>query len=166
MTNAVTTDRLVLRRYKTSDAEAITMLIGEWDVARWLPRVPHPYPLGDAEAFIARHLDDPDAFAITHDGTFIGGCALHDELGYWLGIPFWGQGFATEAATALVHKHMTGGHDILLSGHQVGNAASRKVLDKLGFVPTQIEDVHSLSHGGPVPIQKMMLKAQDWELVA
>ncbi|MGC3940622.1 GNAT family N-acetyltransferase [Roseobacter sp. EG26] len=163
MSECIHTDRLLLRPYEMADADAITALIGQWDVARWLPRVPHPYLAGDAEAFISRHLEDPDALAITHDGAFIGGCAIHDELGYWLGVPFWGQGFATEAATGLVDGHMARGHRELMSGHQLGNAASRHVLDKLGFLPTQIADVHSLSHGAEVKVQKMRLTAQDWQ---
>ncbi|MFK7764425.1 MAG: GNAT family N-acetyltransferase [Roseobacter sp.] len=163
MSECIKTERLLLRPYKTADAEVIAALIAAWDVARWLPRVPYPYAQADAEAFIARHLDDPNAFTITCDGHVTGGCAIHDELGYWLGTPFWGQGYATEAATGLVARYMSQGHDVLLSGHQIGNAASRHVLNKLGFLPKEIADVHSLSHGKPVQVQKMALTAQGWQ---
>lgn len=163
MSMCIKTERLLLRPYEMADAERITLLIGVWDVARWLPRVPYPYAQSDAEAFIARHLDDPDALAITCGGKLIGGCAIHDELGYWLGTLSWGQGFATEAATGLIDRYMSQGHRALLSGHQIGNAASRHVLNKLGFLPKEIEDIHSLSHGQPVQVQKMALTAQDWQ---
>lgn len=162
MSKCIRTERLLLRPYESADAAAIVEMIGEWDVARWLPRVPHPYAHQDAEEFLARRVNDLEALAITHDGTFIGGCAIHDELGYWLGIPYWGQGFATEAATCLVIRHMSRGNNELLSGHQIGNAASRNVLNKLGFRPTRTSDVYSLAHGEPVQIQRMALTAQDW----
>jgi RimJ/RimL family protein N-acetyltransferase len=58
----------------------------------------------------------------------------HPEIGYWLGVPFWGKGYATEAARALIdHAFGELGYDVLVSGARVSNPASRRVLQKCGF---------------------------------
>jgi RimJ/RimL family protein N-acetyltransferase len=58
------------------------------------------------------------------------------ELGFWIARPHWGQGYATEAAGAVLRIARTLGHRRVVAGHFVDNPASGKVLKKLGFVPT------------------------------
>ena len=160
----IATRRLQLRPYKRSDAANITQMIGDLDVARWLTRVPYPYGLDDAEAFIQRMHDTDDlCCAITLDGALIG-CVSHgDELGYWLGKPYWGHGFATEAASALVCHVMEQGAPCVWSGFILGNVASQRVLTKLGFRNEDIKEVTSAALGAPVRVQKMLLQAPDWQ---
>src|SRR3954463_5334897 len=95
------TERLVLRGPRLDDAEAIATLINDRRIAENLARVPHPYTLADAEGFIgwANKNDSEAAFLITlANGAIIGGCGVgvlsgaDPEIGYWLGVPYWGKG--------------------------------------------------------------------------
>ena len=142
------TERLVLRPYRLSDAVRLVDLISDPCVTRMLSRVPYPYDLQDATAFIGGLLDAPGKparnFAVTHrEFGLIGGLGLHfaedpwPELGYWLGRTFWGRGFATEAATAAVHwAESSWKGRAILSGHFADNPASARVLEKIGFLYT------------------------------
>ncbi|MBK8004077.1 MAG: GNAT family N-acetyltransferase [Gemmatimonadetes bacterium] len=140
------TPRLVLRPFHASDAAEVQRLAGDREVSATTLRLPHPYPDGLAEAWIATHAEDwrrglAARFAITRDGVLLGAIGLeltpeHDrgELGYWLGRAFWGQGYATEAARAVVrfgfellHLHRIQAH------HFVRNPASGRVLLKAGL---------------------------------
>lgn len=85
------------------------------------------------------------------------------ELGYWLGRPFWGQGLMTEAANALVADFFKHAGQELWSGYFPANAASRNVLAKLGFQPSHRETAQSRPLGRPVELQKVILKAADWD---
>jgi hypothetical protein len=107
----LTTARLRLRAPQREDAPAIAVLANDRRIAENTARIPHPYTLADAEGFLA-YLEESEieiAFAITlADDTLIGICGLRmrqrkmPEIGYWLGAPFWGHGYATEAARALI----------------------------------------------------------------
>jgi RimJ/RimL family protein N-acetyltransferase len=130
-------ERLILRPPRPSDVHSITAWLGDFDVARMTSRVPHPYGENDAEEFVAQGL--PHRFVILRksDEVFLGMTGLHieddGEFGYWLGKPFWGQGYATEAAYRLVQY----GFDILgmeslHAGWFYDNPASGHVLAKLG----------------------------------
>ena len=108
------TARLLLRPYSLSDVPALVCLAGAREVAATTLRIPHPYTEQDARDFIAKYQSEagPEKrFAITlrADGELCGGVGLrvdpshqHAELGYWLGLPFWGRGYATEAARAML----------------------------------------------------------------
>lgn len=163
MSHQLTTHRLILRPFVLQYAAAVAALVGDYDVVRWLTRAPYPYAEADAVEFIRRHADSKGVLAITSEGTVIGTMSIGEELGYWVGKPYWGKGFATEAATAKVADHFTSGHDVLHSGHLIANAASRRVLCKLGFSDTRVEDAPSLSLGCSVKIQRMQLDRATWE---
>ena len=73
-------------------------------------------------------------------GTVLGCCGIEKrdgeqpEIGYWLGVAFWGQGYATEAARAAIdHAFGDLGYDALQAGARVSNPASRRVLEKCAF---------------------------------
>ena len=137
------TERLVLRAPRPTDAKAIAMLANDRRIAENTSRLPHPYRLADAEGFIAsvNKLADETAFVITtHDGDLIGCCGIGSlrepdpEVGYWLGVPFWGNGYATEAVRAVLdHGFADLGHAVILGGARISNPASRRVLEKCGF---------------------------------
>ena len=122
------TERLVLRAPELEDAATVAKLANDRRIAENTLRIPYPYSLADAEAFIsgANASDRETAFLITARGAVIGACGIAmldgktPELGYWLGLPFWDQGFATEAARAVIdHAFGALGHDTLLAGARV-----------------------------------------------
>ncbi len=110
------TDRLLLRAHTLADALELARLAGAREVAATSLRIPHPYSVADAEAFIAawQDADERVAFAIVlrENSVLLGGTGLrlekehrHAELGHWIGTPYWGNGYATEAASGnVLHK--------------------------------------------------------------
>jgi RimJ/RimL family protein N-acetyltransferase len=141
------TPRLTLRAYLPSDAEAVSRMAGAREVATHTATIPHPYPVEEAHAWVtarAQMWHDGAAanWAIVHqDHGLIGGVGLvlefeHEraELGYWIGVPFWGQGFASEAAAAVLQCGFTRlSLARIYAVHQGSNPASGKVLRKLGM---------------------------------
>jgi RimJ/RimL family protein N-acetyltransferase len=125
------------------DIEAMAVWLGDYDVAAMTARVPHPYGEADAEEFLALAPDGRHVFVIERkDGRlFMGMTGLHPgggpesqyEFGYWLGKPFWGLGYATEAARRLVtYAFETVGAASVHAGWFADNPASGHVLAKLG----------------------------------
>ena len=153
------TDRLVLRPYRAEDAADLLDWLGDFEVSRWLARVPHPYRPADAEAFVAAGMTGGDVlgFAITLDGDrLIGAVGLDDlsgapTLGYWLGRYHWGRGLMTEAAAAVV-AHAVGpmGLTALHSGVFAGNTASLAIQKRLGFEIVGERMIHSIAQGRAV----------------
>jgi RimJ/RimL family protein N-acetyltransferase len=165
----IATERLVLRRPGLQDAARIADLINDYDVARMLTRVPHPYGLGDAEAFLGTDEAREASFLIEHPSFGpIGMIGLHDgpnelvplpipELGYWLGRTFWGNGFATEAATAVLGWARARGMRAAASGHYADNPASGRVLEKAGFLYTgEVRPRDSAARGEAVDTRMMV----------
>jgi 8-oxo-dGTP diphosphatase len=139
----IETERLVLRRFEPADVTTLVPLIGDWNVARWLTRVPHPYTEADGHAWIehcrAAHESGTDlnlAIASRVGGDLIGGIGLlaDGEFGYWIGQRYWRRGFGREAASALVSwaSAHSGATHIFAFVHP-DNAASRKVLQAAGL---------------------------------
>jgi RimJ/RimL family protein N-acetyltransferase len=149
------TDRLLLRAPTLNDADAIVRGVGEYAVARMLALVPHPYYRSDAEAWIQRArwrivTGEALSLVIVADGEMVGSIGLHGfpapRLGYWLGMPYWGRGIATEAAaTILRYAFDRRGVRIVKSGVFVDNPASRRIQDKLGFVALGLSRVRCLA---------------------
>jgi RimJ/RimL family protein N-acetyltransferase len=151
--------RLFLRPAFPEDWEAIHACIGRDEaIARNLARAPWPYRADDARSFAALPQDQRlPHFLVTLPGTGVIGSAgmgEHEgapELGYWIARPFWGQGYATEAAQAVVKVAQAIGHTRLTAGHFADNPASGRVLRKIGFQPTgQITRRHSCARGESV----------------
>jgi RimJ/RimL family protein N-acetyltransferase len=158
------TERLTLRPFERKDAVPVTTLIGNLDVSRWLTHVPHPYALADAQWFIEKEQKTPGVtYAIDLDGAFIGAVSLGEMLGYWIAQPQWGNGYATEAAAALIgHRFDTCALQIG-SGYHLGNTGSCKVLTKLGFVSSTQDTVYSKALKCDVVLQRMTLARTDWQ---
>ena len=142
------TDRLILRPLESSDAGRIQTLAGAEEVAAGTLNIPHPYPLSAAVDFIAftahaweagEHYTfgvtvKPDDALVGCIGLSVRGEHRRAELGYWIGVPFWGQGYATEAARRAIDF----GFDTLelnkiLAMHFPENPASGRVLKKAGM---------------------------------
>ena len=132
--------RLHLRPLTQCDAPQIAILAGDWDVARMTDRIPYPYQKQDALEWINGLPIEEQVFAITRHETLIGLCGLTEhkqgeaEIGYWIGKPWWGAGYATEAANALLrYCFKVRKFSRLTCCHYVDNPASARVIRKLGF---------------------------------
>jgi RimJ/RimL family protein N-acetyltransferase len=148
------TARLLLRPFVVDDALAVQLLAGAREVADTTLHIPHPYPAGAAEQWIATHPATWEAgtgvtYAVTDagNGVLMGAVALtidpaHErgELGYWLGVPYWNRGYCTEASRAVVDFGFTqlGLHRVQ-ARYLTRNPASGRVMQKLGMQP---EGVH------------------------
>ena len=154
------TERLLLRPGWAEDAPALARAIADEQIVRNLATAPWPYALKDAEAFLAAPRDPVmPSFLITErtagEPRIVGACGLGRrpsgavELGYWIARPHWGQGFATEAARALIDIARALKLPRLEGSHFVDNPASGRVLEKLGFVPTGLSATrYSCARGG------------------
>jgi RimJ/RimL family protein N-acetyltransferase len=135
------TERLNLRPFRRADAPEFARLAGDWAVAAMTSDIPHPFTEAQSLAWL-KPVRGEVRFGITCDGQLIGGAGFYRrnsgtaELGFWLGRPWWGRGYATEATRAVVHygfkyRRLPG----FSSAHFVDNRASARVLTKLGFEP-------------------------------
>lgn len=162
------TDRLTLRPLALSDAPRLAHLTSDPAVARMVSMIPCPSPVVAMEGFIlimqAREpLRKDHVFAIDLPGVGAIGCVgAHDrgergfEIGYYLGRDFWGQGFATEAASAVCAHMAALGVKQLEAGHFVDNPASGRVLEKVGFEATgEIVPRFSVARGAKAPLRMM-----------
>lgn len=169
VTPVIPTERLVLRIPSRSDAESLTKLADDFNVAAQTLRIPHPYQPEDAEAFIegALHLDPAReaVFAIAHrDFGLVGMLGFtpmdqgRPDLGFWIGRPFWNRGYATEALrAALTWAKRDWGKRVVTAGHFVDNPASGQVLCKAGFLYTgEVERRRSHARGREVPTRMMV----------
>lgn len=132
--------RLTYRTIEAGDAGRVAALASDWDEARMTSRIPYPYSLLDADLWIASIATDEFVRGIEYDGNLIGAVGFVEderrqaEMGYWIGKPSWGNGFATEAAHALMDYCFSEcGIRRLMCGHFIDNAASADVIAKLGF---------------------------------
>jgi ribosomal-protein-alanine N-acetyltransferase len=139
---------VVLRHFRPGDASEVRRLAGDRRVAETTAAIPHPYADGMAEAWIATHEDErvrgkQYAFAIARavDEQLVGAIALrpvaseHENVGYWIGREYWGNGYATAATRAIVAL----GFSCLdcqqvTASYLTRNPASGRVLEKCGLV--------------------------------
>ncbi len=134
------TARLRLRTVTHGDAPRIAVLAGDWDVASMTGRIPFPYSEEAANHWVDGVSEQEEVFGIDLDGELIGICGFtidddgDAELGYWIGKPYWGRGYATEAARAVMaYGFSKGGVRRFVCKHLDGNEASARVIKKLGF---------------------------------
>jgi len=172
------TERLMLRRWRREDIPALLPLIGAREVAATTLRIPHPYTAEDADKFL-EYCDgvwqkrEGARFGIfLRDGERLcGGAGLHGmgehchaELGYWIGVPFWGQGICTEAAREVVRF---GFSELKLhrihSGLFSNNPASGRVLRKIGFRHEGILRQHICKWGEYVDVELYGLLASEYD---
>lgn len=177
----LTTRRLVLRPFTMADAAEVARLGGDRRVSSMTLTVPHPYALGDAEGWIAKHPsfwhgDTQAVFAICERiageaGTLVGAIGLsierfhrRAELGYWIGVPHWGKGYATEASLAVIDfGFATLGLDRIHSCHFGTNPASGRVLQKAGLHSEGTAPKHLVKWGEPQDQVRYGLHRHDWE---
>lgn len=138
------TPRLLLRPGWMEDAPALAETLGNEAVLRHLANTPSPYDMAAAKAFLARPQDHrmPQLLAFTRTlgaPRLVGGCGIAQaadgtpELGYWIARPYWGLGFATEAAQAMMSIARATSLSGVRAFHCADNPASGNVLRKIGF---------------------------------
>ena len=165
------TERLTLRAPRLEDAKAVAQLANDRRIAENTARIPHPYSLVDAEKFIAsvNRVDGEIAFLITREKVVLGAVGIamaeHEppEIGYWLGMKFWGHGYATEAVRAVI-DHAFADHDFeaLAAGARVTNPASRRVLEKCGFQWTGVGLTRIRALASSAPVDRFRLERAIW----
>ena len=166
------TERLVMRPPHDEDVSDLVALADNRRVAEMLARMPHPYGEAEARAFVtnskANGFGGADyALTLAENGALVGCTGLNQtdrglELGYWIGEPYWGQGFATEAAHALVDLAFRA--TAITSLHascRVINPASRRVIHKCGFQYAGQGMLNSLV-AGKVPVERYRLDRRTW----
>ncbi|KAA3660069.1 MAG: N-acetyltransferase [Chloroflexi bacterium] len=142
------TERLLLRSFLLTDAPRVQKLAGDRAVAEGTFNIPYPYENGMAEAWIRSHQPAFESgnsvtYAITlrPTGELLGAIGLsikelhqRAELGYWVGVPYWGNGYCSEAARALLAY---GFHQLqsnrIYAEHFASNPASGRVMQKIGM---------------------------------
>jgi len=166
------TERLVLRPPHEDDIPELAELADDRRIAEMLGRMPHPYGEREARAFVEGTRQNVAAgctYAVTlaESGAFIGCAGLHGrpqglELGYWIGRPYWGRGYATEAAHALVDlAFRASAIERLHVSCRVINSASRRVIHKCGFQYAGQGMLESLA-AGRVPVERYVLDRRTW----
>lgn len=143
------TDRLILRGFREADASDVQALAGRFEIADTTLTIPYPYEDGMAEAWIAQHERTFEkcqgvtfAIAFKSDDFLVGAISLmgieaghQAELGYWVGVPYWGQGVCTEAGrSAVAYAFSQLGLLRLHARHLSRNPSSGRVLQKIGFL--------------------------------
>jgi RimJ/RimL family protein N-acetyltransferase len=140
--------RLILRPPELRDAAALARCAGDLDVARMTASIPHPYPVEAVEGWIAladvrRRRRESFTFVLESEtdgvlggaGVFRRAPWLDWEVGYHVAKPAWGRGFASEALAAVIAwSRAELAPSRLTAGYFDDNAASRRVLEKAGFV--------------------------------
>jgi [ribosomal protein S5]-alanine N-acetyltransferase len=172
----LTTARLVLRPFTVADAPLVQRYAGDALIADTTLNIPHPYLDGVAEGWIA---SQPGAwerrravvFAVTPaDEPLVGAIALElalehrrGELGYWIGVPFWGRGYATEAVRAVLRFGFeTLSLDRIHAAYLARNPASGRVLAGTGFRPEGRLRSHIVKRGCAEDLELAGLLRSEW----
>ena len=161
------TARLVLRPLVAGDAAAAAAIGDDLEVAKHLSFLPHPFTEDAAAAWIASTTVRPGGRRIAaverRTGRLIGVTGVYPdsdggaEIGFWLGRAFWGHGFATEMAGASIDVTLSRGHDPVWATVLPGNAASIRVLAKLGFIRGGAYRKWFILRGEEVPLHRYVL---------
>jgi [ribosomal protein S5]-alanine N-acetyltransferase len=173
----LTTARLILRPFTLADAPDVERHVSMREIAEMTLSIPHPYPEGDAAGWIgtraASYAEGQNVnFAITlrDGGTLVGSIGLvaepehhRAELGYWIGKAYWGRGYATEAAEAVVgFGFETLGLNKIHAAHFIKNPSSGRVLEKLGMTYEGCLREHDYKWGVYEDIKVYAVLAREW----
>lgn len=163
---------VTLRDAEEADAPVIAELANDYEVAKMVATMPHPYALEDAYVFLDKIKEKFKAgkghsLAISVDGGFAGMagwfCNEEDvlEIGYWVGRKYWGRGIAGKAVSLIldvIRKELPDVTEVLAQ-YMIENPASGRVLEKNGFVKQgEGGGCFSLARGEALPAIKMIKK--------
>ena len=140
----IDTPRLHLRPWSNADATALFELARDPRIGMLCGWKPFER-IDDAHEALSTVLAAPDSYAVTlaSTGEIVGSIALRidadttdgtvADIGYWIGAPYWGNGYATEAGHAIIERARELGVETIILKYFDGNEASRRVSEKLGF---------------------------------
>lgn len=159
----IVSKRLILRAWRDEDAAALFALASDPAIGPAAGWPPHK-DAGESLGIIRAVLRVPESYAIelAENRELVGAIALKDasssdlvrgdaerELGYWVGAPYQGRGYATEAVRALLGH---GFRDLALTRiwaeHYAGNLGSRRVMEKCGLAYAFTREHVPLPHLG------------------
>ena len=181
------TERLVLREFTSGDAPDLHRLARPREVARTMLRHPHPYEEGTAEGWIAGlrpmfegGLGTTFAAVLREGETLLGTVSLYTRapdgtavlgedgtglLGFWLGVPYWNRGYATEAVAGVVRYGFEAcGLLRIRANHFGSNAASGRVLRKVGMSHVGTRPNYYEKWGNAEDREEYVLLVQDWRV--
>ena len=140
----IETPRLRLRPWNDMDAPELYELARHPRIGMLCGWKPYEH-IDDAHGALSTFLAAPDSYAVTlaSTGELVGSIALRidkdspeaslADIGYWIGAPYWGNGYATEAGRAIIDRARELGVKTIVLKYFDGNNASRRVSEKLGF---------------------------------
>jgi len=170
-----TTERLILRPLEIADAEQIQEIFPHWEIVQYmLDRIPWPYPADGALRFLTEVAIPQGESGVAWQWTIrqrveperiIGAITLAQGFeanrGFWLGLPWQGQGFMTEAADwANDYWFETLGHPLLRVAKAIANKASRRISEKQGMHIVGFEERDFVA--GRLPSEIWELTAVEW----
>ncbi|WP_448755496.1 GNAT family N-acetyltransferase [Actinomyces sp.] len=138
------TQRLCLRPWSDADAPALFELARDPRIGMLCGWKPYER-IDDAHDALSTFLAAPDSYAVTlsSTGELVGSIALRidadateatiGDIGYWIGVPYWSNGYASEAGRAIIERAKELGVETIILKYFDGNDASRRVSEKLGF---------------------------------
>jgi RimJ/RimL family protein N-acetyltransferase len=168
------TDRLLLRPFRPGDVDDALAYRDDPEFARYLPHIPQPFTRRDAEAFVARNMDEPwdllPTFAVVLDGRVIGTVNFdvdpHDQiamLGFAIARAHWGKGIAVEAARAAVAWAFEAfGVAKIRASTDARNVRSQRVMEKLGMHHEGRLRSHQLARDGRTDVVCYGLLREEW----
>ena len=147
------TERLEVKPLDEKDLPKLVDEINNFDIAKYVVHVPHPYTMNDAENYYKRSIGNQFRKSIYYQGNLIGAIGLNPkeegiiEVGYWIGANHWRQGFATEALKGMVNHININFPEIkkIVANYVHGNSGSEKVLKSCGFKVVGEGEVYMLS---------------------
>ena len=166
--------RLLMRQPSYADIDAICTLANDWEVAKWMSRLPFPYLREDAVFFLEKVIPQEAAWMVqgreSAEVLGVAGLNPHEasgtaELGYWFGSKHWGNGFATEASRAIL-EYAFGPASLpeVISGYFSGNARSAHVLEKLGFHAVGTDLRFCMAQARELSHVNLILTREAWNL--
>jgi len=172
------TERLILRPFTPEDAPVVQRLAGDDAIYSTTLNIPHPYEDGLAEQWIGTHTGEFEkgrsaTFAVVRrgDGLLIGAVGLtirreHDraEIGYWIGRPYWNNGYCSEAARAVLrYGFRTLGLNRIHANHLKRNPASGRVMQKIGIRYEGCRREHIVKDGRTEDLEEYGLLRREFE---
>ncbi len=173
----IITDRLLLRPIEINDAPIVSQLMGAREIAEGSADIPHPYTEQMARDWIGYHTSEMDdggiivlAAILKKTQQLVGAVSLslnyqhfHAELGYWVGTPYWGSGYATEASAAMMDWGFNNAAVFRIHAcHFSRNPASGRVLQKIGMQHEGRSRNHMIKWGSLEDVEPYSLLLSEW----